>query len=345
MTKTIQPNYYYKAKTKINNDVSDTITIFKNENIFEARNSAFQYVSNLLEILFEAQKLILSSDILNDYQLQALSIDLEEKNLSFQEFIHDSRFLAINLIPNVTQSPNKIEIYFVSDEVEYLIQSYQDPTSINFTEIIDNLRTEYYRFLEAGYNLIPAEVTVDTEQICCCEKKEKVEILQTDYGWHSPIRILGINLLYNSDAYSDKISQLLVNPNFEEIAFLETWNWDEISTNILSLHHTKGGILFMGYHPENFMEHVIPTYELEDTIDKLDIFIQQNLKLSDSAEIKKINFKGFDILAIIVFPISRNNYRNLINSNHPIYIRTDEKIISNKNLNQENNNQLDNNTL
>lgn len=345
MNQTLHSNYYYKTKTQVNSEHIVTENIFENENIFEARHAAFRFVAHLLEILFEANKLTFESKVLHPTQVEAIIHEMKNDNFSFPDFLNDSRFLAIDLIPDTIQFPNGIELFFVANDQEYLIQSYRQPKDIQFTQIIENLRFEYHCFLKEGYNLHSEEISIKTDMLKCCNHKEEISIINTYYGWNSPIRILGINLLYNSQAYTDKIIELMMNPNFEEIAFLESWKWKEIKTNILSLHHTKGGILFMGYHPENFTEHIIHPTEIEETIASLNEYIKTNLDCKDSIEVRKITFQGFDIIAIIVFPISKNNYKKLIENNRPIYSRTHDKIVIGRQSNQENNNLLNSNLL
>lgn len=345
MNQNLHPNYYYKTKTQVDSKNLFTQNIFEHENIFEARHAAFRFVAHLLEILFEENKLTFESNVLHPQQIEAIFSEMKNDNLSFKDFLNDSRFLAIDLIPDQIQFPNGIELFFVANGQEYLIQSYRNPKHIQFGKIIENLRFEYHCFLKEGYNIQSDEIHIKPEMLKCCNQKEEIAIINTHYGWNSPIRILGINLIYNSDAYTDKIIELMVNPNFEEIAFLESWKWKEIKTNILSLYHTKGGILFMGYHPENFTEHIIHPSEIDDTIESLNHYIHNNFDFKDSIQVKKINFQGFDIIAIIVFPISQNNYKKLIENNHPIYSRTNDKIIIEPNPNKENNNLLNSNRL
>jgi len=96
--------------------------------------------------------------------------------------------------------------------------------------------------------------------------------------WNNPTRQFFINNISNREFILDCLYDHLFHyQDFDYDQFLEKNCPKEIEKNIYAMLHDQGGLLFIGYHPENLTESIMSDIELIITIYLMQIFLRTNI--------------------------------------------------------------------
>ncbi len=149
--------------------------------------------------------------------------------------------------------------------------------------------------------------------------------------WNNPTRQFFINNISNREFILDCLYDHLFHyQDFDYDQFLEKNCPKEIEKNIYAMLHDQGGLLFIGYHPENLTESIMSDVELINYYNLLDANFSQDEYLYKNINLQIFSFNDFPVLAITVFPLNEESKKNHAYNPDKIFVLQNNRFIKMK---------------
>lgn len=337
MNKILLPFVTYIVRTRLcenSNEIHETK--FSDYNMLKARKKAFEFIENYIEIITNQGLITIDSNTINKIAINKINNSLSEPNDDNYNSLKLLNQENIVIIPNKNVFPKGITLSFKinksvqnSDETEYEIFSLKNSSENKYEIQLKNLIKEYSIFNEFGYNLENHKVLIEKKNYKILNLKNKKNyIINTPFNWKHFTTQIFLNKVYDKDFHAKNLYEHLINhKKYNYVSFLEENCKQEIEENIYSMLHENGGVLFVGYHPDNFIESVMSDQEIYDYYSTLHYIFSKDKYLYKNINLDIIDYKDFLVLCIIVFPL--NEESKLSNAFNPdkIFIRQNNKII------------------
>ncbi|WP_313386450.1 hypothetical protein [Chishuiella sp.] len=309
-------------------------TEFNDHNILVSRKKAFEFINNYLEIITNDGLIKIDSNTINKKAINKINFDISEPKKDNYNFLKLLNQENIVIIPNKNVFPLGITLSFkintsYSENIEHEIFSLEEIDTNKYTKQLNNLIKEYSILNELNYNLENIKVLIKKQSYEALNlKNESSYILDTPFNWQHYARQIFLNKVFDEEFHFRNLYEHLINhKKYNYVSFLEENCTQEIEENIYSMLHDKGGILFVGYHPDNFIESVLSDQEIKNYYKILHTNFSKDRFLYKNINLEIIDYDDFLVLCIIVYPL--NEESKLSNAYNPdkIFIRQNNKII------------------
>ena len=325
----------YIVKTRFcNNNNTFQETEFSSDNSLDARRQAIQFMENYLEIIANEGLLKLSSELLNPKAIHRVNRILSKPDAENYTKIKLFNNEAISIIPQNTIFPAGISLSFkissdCNEENEYEILSYQKVKHSNFEKQLNNLILEHQCLENLNIDLSENEIELDKSQFVTLNLvQDEFKILETPFSWSEKSRQFQIDHLYDKDSMINGLYERLFNyESYDYVNFLETNNLDEIEKIVYALFHGRGGLIYVGYHPENLIESILSDVEVLDYIDYLNHVFSQDKYLYKNVKFEIFNYNDFPVLAIIVLPLNEASKQLHAYDPNKVFVRQNNMIL------------------
>lgn len=315
-------------------------TEFYSKNSLESRNDAIRFIENYLEIITNEGLIHIESDFILASAIKNINTDICIPNKNNYDRLKIFNQETILIIPNETIFPFGITLSFkltenfgdLKKDKEYELFSLKKTNETDYSEQLNNLINEYQLLKQLGYNA-DNKISLTKKSFSNLTIKQKTfEILDTPFLWNNETRQFFVNNVTNEDSLLDSLyERLFQHEKYNYVHFLETNCPKKIEKNIYTMLHGKGGLLFLGYHPENLTESILSDEEILDYYDFLNKICDKDKYLHKNINLQIFSFDDFPILAISVFPLNDESRKNNAYNPNKVFVLQNNRFIKMKN--------------
>lgn len=335
MTNQFLSSITYIVKTRFCEETQEfQQTEFSSDNSLAARNNAFKFIESYLEIIANEGLVQISSDIINSHAIKRFNKTiLKPSNRTYKRIKLFNQDI-ISIIPNQKIFPKGIRLSFRinspsenDDFEEFEIFSFQKPNHTIINQQLNHLILEYSFLNYMGYHIEDEIVISKNQFITLSIEPAEFKIIDTPFEWKNETRKFSIDYLTNKHLFYDGLQHRLVHHEmYQYISFLERNCIEEIEKNVYSMLHSTGGLLFIGFHPENIVESAMSNEEIMDYYQYLNHSFSQDKYLFKNIYFDLINYQDFSVLAIVVYPLNQESKKRHAYNRDKIFVRQNNKF-------------------
>lgn len=248
---------------------------------------------------------------------------------------------AIFIILNETTFPFGISLSYkfnkdyvdsnIVKDKEYEIFAYKNLGEIDFSAQLNNLVNEYQLLSSLGYSIRNSIQLYKPDLTNLSVNKTRFRIIDTPFLWENKTRQFFVNNISNHEFILEYLYDHLFHYHkFDYVKFLEKNCPKEIEKNIYAMLHAQGGLLFVGYHPENLTESIMSDVELINYYNLLDSTFSKDKYLYKNVHLQIFSFNDFPVLAITVFPLNEESKKNHAYNPDKIFVLQNNRFIKMK---------------
>ena len=341
MHKNILSTITYVVKTRFCTSSKEfQTTEFNSDNGLKNRLDAFSFLENYIEIISNEGLLQIESNFIQPKAIDRINTEINFPNENNYKRLKLVNQEAIFITPNETIFPYGISLSFVLNEDfdtlkkdnEYEIYSLKNFEQINYSEQLNHLIIEYKLLKNLGFEEQIDAIKLNKNLFSNFDiKADHFEILDTPFLWNNSTRQFFINNISNREFILDCLYDHLFHyQDFDYVQFLEKNCPKEIEKNIYAMLHGQGGLLFVGYHPENLTESIMSDVELINYYNLLDANFSQDEYLYKNINLQIFSFNDFPVLAITVFPLNEESKKNHAYNPDKIFVLQNNRFIKMK---------------
>ena len=304
-------------------------TEFSSDNSLAARNNAFKFIESYLEIIANEGLVQISSDIINSHAIKRFNKTILKPSNRTYKRIKLFNQEVISIIPNQKIFPKGIRLSFrinlpLENEKneEFEIFSFQKPNHTIINQQLNHLILENTFLNYMGYHIDEEIVISKNEFKTLSIEPVEFKIIDTPYKWENETRRFSIDYLTDKHLFHDGLQHRLSHHEmYHYISFLERNCIEEIEKNVYSMLHSTGGLLYIGYHPENIVESAMNNEEIIDYYQYLNHTFSQDKYLFKNIYFDLINYLDFPVLAIVVYPLNLESKKRHAYNRDKIFVR------------------------
>ena len=341
MHKNILSTITYVVKTRFCTSSKEfQITEFNSDNGLKNRLDAFSFLENYIEIISNEGLLQIESNFIQPKAIDRINTEINYPNGNNYKRLKLVNQEAIFITPNETIFPYGISLSFVLNEDfdtlkkdnEYEIYSLKNFEQINYSEQLNHLIIEYKLLKNLGFEEQIDAIKLNKYLFSNFDIEDNhFEILDTPFLWNNSTRQFFINNISNREFILDCLYDHLFHyQDFDYVQFLEKNCPKEIEKNIYAMLHGQGGLLFVGYHPENLTESIMSDVELINYYNLLDANFSQDEYLYKNINLQIFSFNDFPVLAITVFPLNEESKKSHAYNHDKIFVLQNNRFIKMK---------------
>lgn len=341
MHKNILSTITYVVKTRFCTSSKEfQTTEFNSDNGLKNRLDAFSFLENYIEIISNEGLLQIESNFIQPKAIDRINTEINFANGNNYKRLKLVNQEAIFIAPNETIFPYGISLSFVLNEDfdtlkkdnKYEIYSLKNSEQINYSEQLNNLINEYKLLKKIGFEEQIDAIKLNKNPFSNFDiNADHFEILDTPFLWNNPTRQFFINNISNREFILDCLYDHLFHyQDFDYVQFLEKNCPKEIEKNIYAMLHGQGGLLFVGYHPENLTESIMSDVELINYYNLLDANFSQDEYLYKNINLQIFSFNDFPVLAITVFPLNEESKKSHAYNPDKIFVLQNNRFIKMK---------------
>ena len=341
MHKNILSTITYVVKTRFCTSSKEfQTTEFNSDNGLKNRLDAFSFLENYIEIISNEGLLQIESNFIQPKAIDRINTEINFPNGNNYKRLKLVNQEAIFITPNETIFPYGISLSFVLNEDfdtlkkdnEYEIYSLKNFEQINYSEQLNHLIIEYKLLKNLGFEEQIDAIKLNKNLFSNFDIEDNhFEILDTPFLWNNSTRQFFINNISNREFILDCLYDHLFHyQDFDYVQFLEKNCPKEIEKNIYAMLHGQGGLLFVGYHPENLTESIMSDVELINYYNLLDANFSQDEYLYKNINLQIFSFNDFPVLAITVFPLNEESKKNHAYNPDKIFVLQNNRFIKMK---------------
>lgn len=340
---TLSSSLTYVVKTRFNT-IDNTIhaTEFTSDNSLKNRSEAFNFIENYIEIITNEGLIQIESDYIYSKAINRTNCEISKPNDTNCKRLKLFNQEAIHLIPNETIFPVGISVSYkynndnktlgIDKDKEYEIFAYKNLSQINYSEQLNHLINEYQLLRHIGHTTLGYTQLYKSDLHNLSLNYTRFKILDTPFLWVNETRQYFVNNTSNDNCLLDCLcDRLLHHDDFNYVYFVEKNCPKEIEKNIYALLHSDGGLLFVGYHPENLTESIMSDIDLVNYYHLLDDTFSKDEYLYKNINLQIFSFNDFPVLAITVFPLNNESKIHRAYNPDKIFVLRDNQIIKMKN--------------
>lgn len=341
MHKNILSTITYVIKTRFCTSSKEVQTTqFNSDNGLKNRLDAFNFLENYIEIISNEGLLQIESNFIQPKAIDRINTEINFPNENNYKRLKLVNQEAIFITPNETIFPYGISLSFVLNEDfdslkkdnEYEIYSLKNYEQINYSEQLNSLINEYKLLKNLGFEEQINAIKLNKNLFSnFAIKDDYFKIFDTPFLWNNLTRQFFINNISNNEFILDCLYDHLFHyQDFDYVQFLEKNCPKEIEKNIYAMLHGQGGLLFVGYHPENLTESIMSDVELINYYNLLDANFSQDEYLYKNINLQIFSFNDFPVLAITVFPLNEESKKNHAYNPDKIFVLKNNRFIKMK---------------
>ncbi|MBY0066772.1 hypothetical protein [Empedobacter falsenii] len=341
MHKNILSTITYVIKTRFCTSSKEfQTTQFNSDNGLKNRLDAFNFLENYIEIISNEGLLQIESNFIQPKAIDRINTEINFPNENNYKRLKLVNQEAIFITPNETIFPYGISLSFVLNEDfdslkkdnEYEIYSLKNYEQINYSEQLNSLINEYKLLKNLGFEKQIDAIKLNKNLFSnFAIKDDYFKIFDTPFLWNNLTRQFFINNISNNEFILDCLYDHLFHyQDFDYVQFLEKNCPKEIEKNIYAMLHGQGGLLFVGYHPENLTESIMSDVELINYYNLLDANFSQDEYLYKNINLQIFSFNDFPVLAITVFPLNEESKKNHAYNPDKIFVLKNNRFIKMK---------------
>lgn len=341
MHKNILSTITYVVKTRFCTSSKEfQTTEFNSDNGLKNRLDAFSFLENYIEIISNEGLLQIESNFIQPKAIDRINTEINFPNGNNYKRLKLVNQEAIFITPNETIFPYGISLSFVLNEDfdtlkkdnEYEIYSLKNFEQINYSEQLNHLIIEYKLLKNLGFEEQIDAIKLNKYLFSNFDIEDNhFEILDTPFLWNNSTRQFFINNISNREFILDCLYDHLFHyQDFDYVQFLEKNCPKEIEKNIYAMLHGQGGLLFVGYHPENLTESIMSDIELINYYNLLDANFSQDEYLYKNINLQIFSFNDFPVLAITVFPLNEESKKSHAYNPDKIFVLQNNRFIKMK---------------
>ena len=332
----------YVIRTRFCTKTTDTHkTEFNSNNSIENRINAFNFLENYLEIISNEGLIKIESDFIHSNAIERVNTEISVPNENNYKRLKLFNQEAILIIPNESIFPYGITLSFKVNETigtiqkdkEYEIFSLKNLTASNYSEQLNNLINEYHLLKHSSYAKENSN-ELNKQSFSNLSLSEDVfHILDTPFLWKNVTRQFFVNNISIKNSLLNCLYERLFHyEEFDYVNFLEKNCPKEIEKNIYAMLHGQGGLLYVGYHPENLTESIMSDLELVNYYHLLDTTFSKDEFLYKNINLQIFNFNDFPVLAITVFPLNEESKKNHAYNPDKIFVLQNNRFVKMKDI-------------
>lgn len=343
MHKNILTTITYVVKTRFCKESKEfQTTEFNSDDSLKNRLDALNFLENYVEVISNEGLLQIESNFIQPKAIDRINTEISFPNENNYKRLKLFNQEAIFIIPNETTFPYGISLSFKVNEdigtikknTEYELFSYNKSSQINYSKQLNNLINEYKLLKNLGFeeqiNAIKLNKNLFYHLVI---KDDNFKILDTPFLWNNRTRQFFINNISNHEFILDCLYDHLFHyQDFDYVNFIEKNCPKEIEKNIYAMLHSKGGLLFIGYHPENLTESIMSDVELINYYNLLDTTFSKDEFLYKNINLQIFSFNDFPVLAITVFPLNEESKKNHAYNPDKIFVLQNNRFIKMKDV-------------
>lgn len=342
MNKSISPTITYVVRTRFCATTNDSNkTEFNSDDSLKNRFEAFNFIENYLEIITNEGLIKIESNYIHSKAIDRVNTEISKPNESNYRRLKLLNQEAIIIIPNEATFPFGISLFLkvnktigkIQKDKEYELYSLKNTDQINFSDQLNNLINEYKVLKNLGCT---AENTIELHKQTFNNlsiSEEVFRIFNTPFLWQNATRQFFVNSISNKNSLLDCLYDRLFHyENFDYVNFLEKNCPKEIEKNIYAMLHSKGGLLYVGYHPENLTESILGDIELLNYYNLLDATFSKDEYLYKNINLQIFSFNDFPVLAITVFPLNEESKKNHAYNPDKIFVLQNNRFVKMKDI-------------